>query len=77
MKILYVKMLLLYVKMLLLDMVGLPVVLSSPPRLRFFILFYPPPNAESHGIRGLQGFTVYANNTMIKAKSLIYKACKV
>jgi hypothetical protein len=28
-----------YMKMLLLDMVGLPVVLSSPPRLRFFILY--------------------------------------
>lgn len=35
----YMKMLMLEMKMLLLDMVGLPVVLSSPPRLRFFILF--------------------------------------
>lgn len=35
----YLKMLMLEMKMLLLDMVGLPVVSSSPPRLRFFILF--------------------------------------
>lgn len=44
------------VKMLLLDMVGLPVVLSSPPRLRFFILFYPPLTLEATKYAGCRGF---------------------
>jgi hypothetical protein len=51
-----------------------PVVLSSPPRLRFFSQKTPPPIAGSHEIRGLQGIPVYAINNMIKAKPLIYKA---
>jgi hypothetical protein len=44
--------------MLLLDMVCLPVVLSSPPRLRFFFSKDSPPIAGSHEIRGLQGLKV-------------------
>ena len=48
---------------------------SSPPALFYFILT--PPNAGSHGIRGLQGFTVYTFNIMVNAKPLIYKAFKV
>lgn len=63
--------------MLLLDMVGLPVVLSSPPRLRFFSQKIPPPIAGSHELRGLQVIPVNVINTVIKAKPLIYKACKV
>ena len=54
-------------------MVGLPVVLSSPPPPALFFSKDTPPNAESHGIRGLQAIPVYTFNTMIKAKPLIYK----
>jgi hypothetical protein len=43
-------------KMQTLEIMPPPVVLSSPPRLRFIFYFSPPPIAVSHEIRGLQGF---------------------